>query len=89
MLPIKNRCQWRHFPINYPPWETVYWYFRKWTWEGIIEVANQQLRKALRKKNGKNESASLEIINRHSVKMNSISGQQRGIDDNKKIKGSK
>ena len=63
--------------------------FRKWTWEGIIEIAHQQLRKALRKKSGKYESASLGIIDCHSVKMNSISGPQKGIDGNKKIKGSK
>ena len=47
------------------------------------------MRKALRKKNGKKQSASLAIIDSHSVRMNSISGQQRGIDGNKKIKGSK
>ena len=58
--------------------------FRKWTWEGIIEIAHQQLRKALRKKSGKYESASLGIIDCHSVKMNSISGPQKGIDGNKK-----
>ena len=75
----KTGCQWRHLPGNYAPWETVYWYFRKWTLEGIIEVAHQQLRKALRKKNGKKESASLGIIDSHSVRMSSISGQQRGI----------
>lgn len=85
----KTGCQWRHLPSTYAPWETVYWYFRKWTLEGVIEVAHQQLRKALRKKRGKEESASLGIIDSHSVKMSSISGQQRGIDGNKKIKGSK
>ena len=41
------------------------------------------------KKNGKKKSASLGIIDSHSVRMSSISGQQRGIDGNKKIKGSK
>lgn len=85
----KTGCQWRHLPCNYPPWETVYWYFRKWTLEGVIEIAHQQLRKALRKKSGRKESASLGIIDSHSVRMSSISGQQRGVDGNKKIKGSK
>jgi putative transposase len=85
----KTGCQWRHLPCNYAPWSTVYWYFRKWTLEGIIEVAHRELRKALRKKNGRKEWASLGIIDSHSVRMSSISGQQRGIDGNKKIKGSK
>ena len=47
------------------------------------------MRKALRKKNGKKESASLGIIDSNSVRMGSISGQQRGLDGNKKIKESK
>ena len=85
----KTGCQWRHLPCNYAPWQTVYWYFRKWTLEGIIEVAHRELRKAVRKQSGKKESASLGIIDSHSVRMSSISGQQRGIDGNKKIKGSK
>jgi len=85
----KTGCQWRHLPCNYAPWATVYWYFRKWTLESIIEVAYRELRKALRKRNGRKESASLGVIDSHSVRMSSISGQQSGIDGNKKIKGSK
>lgn len=85
----KTGCQWRLLPISYPPWQTVYWYFRKWTLEGVIEIAHKELRKQLRKKGGRKESASLGIIDSHSVRMSSISGQPRGIDGNKKIKGSK
>ena len=85
----KTGCRWRYLPFTYVPYKTFYCYFRKWTLEGIIEVAHQQLRKALRKKSGKKESASLGIIDSHSVRMSSISGQQRGIHGNKKIKGSK
>lgn len=85
----KSGCQWRLLPCVYAPWQTVYWYFRKWTLDGIIEIAHQALRKALRKQKGKNESASVGIIDSASVRMSSISGQSRGIDGNKKIKGSK
>ena len=62
MLPNKTGCQQRYFPINYASSETVYWYFRKWTLEGIIEIAHQQLRKALRKKNGKKKSTLVLLI---------------------------
>jgi len=27
----KTSCQWQLQPDNYPPWQTAYWYFRKWT----------------------------------------------------------
>jgi transposase len=67
----------------------VYWYFQKWTLEGVIEMAHQTMRKKFRKEKGKNESASVGIIDSASVRMSSISGHERGIDGNKKIKGSK
>lgn len=85
----KAGVQWRLLPEKYAPWQTVYWYFRKWTLEGIIETAHRELRKAVRKNAGRNPLASLGIIDSNSVRMSSISGQQRGIDGNKKIKGSK
>ena len=85
----KTGCQWRLVPCCYAPWQTVYWYFRKWALEGVIEIAHQCIRKAIRKATGKNESASVGIIDSASVRMSSISGQPRGIDGNKKIKGSK
>lgn len=85
----KTGCQWRLLPSVYAPWQTVYWYFRKWTLDGIIEIAHQTIRKKLLKQKGRNESASVGIIDSASVRMSSISGQPRGIDGNKKIKGSK
>ena len=26
----KTACQWRFLPTTYPPWKTVYTYFKKW-----------------------------------------------------------
>lgn len=85
----RTGCQWRLVPINYAPWQTVYWYFCKWTLEGVIEIAHLTIRKAIRKGQFKNESASVGIIDSASVRMSSISGHERGIDGNKKIKRSK
>lgn len=85
----RTGCQWRLLPLEYPPWQTVYWYFRRWTMDGTIEIAHQEIRKALRMRLGKNESASVGIIDSCSVRMNATSGMERGIDGNKKIKGLK
>ena len=85
----KTGCQWRHLPDSYPPWQTVYWYFRTWTLDGTIEVAHQEIRKAVRKSSGKDEQCSIGIIDSCSVRMNSTSGMERGIDGNKKVKGMK
>ncbi|WP_157580858.1 transposase [Rudanella lutea] len=38
----KNGIIWRDLPEGFPPWRTVYWYFRKWskgdTW---VIIANE------------------------------------------------
>ena len=26
----KSGCQWRMLPKDFPPWETVYYYFKQW-----------------------------------------------------------
>ena len=85
----RTGCQWRLLPLDYPPWQTVYWYFRRWTMDGTIEIAHQEIRKSVRKSQGKNESASMGIIDSCSVRMNATSGIDRWIDGNKKIKGLK
>ena len=30
----KNGCIWRDLPGEFPPWQTVYWYYRKWVRDG-------------------------------------------------------
>ena len=82
----KTGCQWRLLPEQYPPWQTVYWYFRKWTMDGTIEVAHQEIRKAVRKQQGKNVYCSVGIIDSISVRMNATSGHSKGFDGNKKKK---
>ena len=42
----KTGCQWRQLPDNYPPWETVYSFFRRekkrGTWEVIMDALVQK-----------------------------------------------
>lgn len=37
---LKNGCQWRDLPIDFPNWQTVYSQFRRWkldgTWEKVL-----------------------------------------------------
>src|SRR5260370_42279854 len=32
----RNGCTWRALPHDFPPWRTVYNYFRKWRGEGAL-----------------------------------------------------
>ena len=85
---IHSGCQWRELPHDFPPWASVYYYFRKWkkdeTWILIHQVIHQDLRQA----QGKNAEPSAAMIDRQSVKTSQMA-ETRGFDGNKKIKGRK
>jgi putative transposase len=36
---LKSGCPWRLLPREFPPWETVYCWFRKWRMNGTFERA--------------------------------------------------
>jgi transposase len=27
---VRTGCSWRQLPADFPPWQTVYWYFVRW-----------------------------------------------------------
>ena len=58
----KSGCQWRMLPSDFAPWQTVYYYFRKWKLEGVWEELLNVLHAKARKSVGKEESPSLGII---------------------------
>jgi uncharacterized membrane protein len=39
----KNGCMWRNLPGEFPPWQTVYWYYSKWVSDGTWENLNRLL----------------------------------------------
>ncbi|MDR3119662.1 MAG: transposase [Mediterranea sp.] len=41
---VKTGCQWRMLPSNFGPWNTVYYYYRKWKNNGLIEELHEMLR---------------------------------------------
>ena len=64
----KTGCQWRLLPREFGPWQTVYYYFRKWKLEGVFEDIMDSLHSIARKLVGRNESPSMGIIDSRSVK---------------------
>ena len=86
---IKTGCQWRMLPKDFPPYNTVYYYFRKWKNEGVFEDIMDTLREKVRLSMGREDTPSLGILDSRSVKTSHHVYSDRGIDGNKKIKGRK
>jgi putative transposase len=45
---LRSGCQYRMLPHDFPPWETVYYYLRKWQGDGTIEAMHDALREQVR-----------------------------------------
>jgi putative transposase len=84
----KGGIQWRMLPNEYPKWQLAYYYFRKWTGEGLIEEMHDLLHSFCRKQSGKDISPSLGLIDSQSIKTSSMT-QEKGYDGGKKIQGRK
>ena len=86
----RTGCQWRLLPEGFGPWQTVYYYFRKWKLEGVIEDIMTTLHSLARKIAGRVGSPSMGIIDSRSVKTSHHAAPgSKGIDGNKRIKGRK
>jgi putative transposase len=86
---VRSGCAWRLLPHDFPPWKTVYHYFRIWrvdrTWERMHAALRQRVRVRLKR----NPHPSAAIVDSHSIKTTGVGGEQRGYDGGKKVKGRK
>jgi putative transposase len=55
-------------PHDFPPWQTVYDYYRKWRMEGHWERMNEALREQLREAMGREATPSAGSVDSQSVK---------------------
>src|SRR5215208_203580 len=86
---LKSGCSWRLLPKDFPPWETVYWWFGRWRADGTFERLNAALHERLRARLGRNPLPSAGIADSQSAKSTGVGGEQRRYDGNKKIRGRK
>jgi putative transposase len=84
----KTGVQWRNLPLDFPKWQLVYYYFRKWTKLGLISQIHQILYEKVRIKEKRQVSPSLGLLDSQSVRTASLT-DLKGLDANKKINGRK
>jgi transposase len=46
---VRTKCPWRLLPHDFPPWQTVYHYYRLWRKQGVWREAYNRLLQAHRK----------------------------------------
>ena len=85
---VKTGCQWRMLPLNFPPWQLVYYYYRKWSALTEFDLLLSRLRETVRVKQGQNKEPSVGIVDCQSVRWGN-NRSLKGIDGNKKVKGIK
>jgi putative transposase len=84
----RTGCQWRMLPKDFPPWQTIYGYFWRWTRSGLWPQLNTALVPQVRKRQGREAQPSAAVLDSQSVKT-SEGGEARGVDVHKQTPGRK
>jgi putative transposase len=84
---LKSCCPWRLLPRGFPPWKTVYHWFRKWRIDGTFERLNAVLGEHLRRRLRRNPQPSSAIVDSQPVKTTGVGGEAWGYDGGKKVRG--
>jgi len=87
---VRTGWSWRQLPADFPPWQTVYWYFTRWEDAKVTETTLASLREQLRVQQGRSPQPSAGIIDSQAVKgADTVGRESRGFEAAKRINGRK
>jgi putative transposase len=86
---LRTGCPWRSLPSRFPPWQTVYYHFKRFERTGLWLRLFRALRVAERQRVGKEPHPSAAIMDAQSVKTVEESARVSGYDAHTCVKGRK
>jgi putative transposase len=86
---LRSGCPWRLLPSEFPPWRSVYHWFRAWRIDGTWERLNAALRERLRYRLGRNPQPGAAIVDSQTIRTTGVGGRERGFDPAKQLEGRK
>src|SRR5271163_3652965 len=84
---VRTGCGWEMLPSDFPPWQTVYWWFRRFVRRLLFNTIHDIALMVDRERMGREASPSAAVIDSQSVK--APEAKTRGYDAAKKIVGRK
>ena len=79
---------WRALPAGFPPWRTVYGWFRRWLGLGLFDAPLRDVARRRRRKGGRRPGPTLGIVDAQVTKCIAVRGP-RGYDAAKGVLGRK
>lgn len=87
---VDNGTKWRSLPVDFPAWDRVYAFWRRWRDKGWTRELHDRLRARVRQAAGRDPEPTAGIIDAQSVKAAaSVPAATRGFDGGKKVNGRK
>ncbi|MFK4150286.1 IS5 family transposase [Streptomyces sp. NPDC004065] len=87
---VDNGIKWRSMPADFPPWDRIYAFFRRWRDNALVKEFHDRLRARVREELGRDTQPTAGVIDSQSIKADAVVGtDSRGFDGGKLNNGRK